>query len=196
MKKIISLGGLFVVLNLPFGCNPCGPFDNRPYKIVSMSPFVGSVIESAFTDDLSTEFEIAAIRIMIDETERVGINSPVNLWVTNGAYACSPPDPNVQRLISINIISGGNISFGGIEYPAEGSINSLFKILTFDGAMPVEEFNGSPNSQGFNFAFGHDAILFQFIAKPDIPVSQKIAFTFTFDDGLEYQVLTPVFEVD
>ncbi len=196
MKKLISLFVLFLVLNIPFACNPCGPFDTRPYKIVSISSNVGSLIESNFTEQLSTNFEIAAIRTVIDETKRIGFNNPVNLWVSTSAYACSAPSPNVQRLISINIVSGQNISVDGIEYPAEGSINSLFKILTFDGAMLVEEFNESPNSQGFNFAFGQDAILFQLIAKPDTPISQKITFIFTFDDGLKYQVLTPVFTVD
>ncbi len=196
MKKLISLLWIFLFLNLPFSCNPCGPFDNRPYKIVSMSPFVGSVIENAFIENLSTDFEIAAIRIMIDETKRIGLNSPVNLWITNSAYACSPSPPNVQKLISISVISEQKILLGGIEYPAGSSINSLLKFLTFEGEMSVKEFNESPNSRGYNFTFAQEAILFQLIARPDVPVSQKFTFTFTFDDDLEYQVLTPLFTVN
>ncbi len=185
-----------MILNLPFACNPCGPFDNRPYKIVSMSSFVGSVIENSFIEELSVDFEIAAIRIMIDETERIGFNNPVNLWITNSAYACSPPEPNVQMLDQIKITSLENIISGGVEFKSGENLNSLFKILDQSMEYNVNDFIERQNRSPWSFSMKQGFILFQLIAKPDVSINQKFTFTFTFDDGLEYQVLTPVFEID
>jgi len=197
MKKLISLVGLFIIFNLPFACNPCGPFDTRPYKIVSVSSEIGSIDNGLFDELISTDFANAAIRAKIDETVRLGFRNNKGFNFSNAVYACSPPDPNIQRLTFIAITSDKNLFFNGVEVVAGESLVSIFKMYNFDETgLTVEEFNESPNSYRRWFGFKDDDILFQLVAKPDSIIAQKFTFSFTFDDGLEYQVLTPVFTVE
>ncbi len=129
MKKMASLVALFIVLNIPFACNPCGPFDNRPYKIVSMSSNIGLMVENSFLEEPSTNFERAAIQTVIEETKRIGYNVPAaNLWIINSAYACDPLPPDVQLLESLEIISSETVVSGGVEYLSGVQLNTLFKV--------------------------------------------------------------------
>jgi len=198
MKKAISLLSILVVTNLPVSCGlfGCGPFDERPIKIVSISAKIGSMSERIFEEEVSADFKIATIRAKVDKTVRVGQIKKTIFSFSNVAYACSPPPPPVQQLNSINITSEKPLFFNDIEYKSGENLNLLFKILHFEEEISIEEFNEFPDSYYLLSGYGDDNILFQLKSKPDTPVSQKFTFIFTFGDGLEYQVLTPVFTVD
>ncbi len=196
MKKLVSLIGLFVVLNLPFACNPCGPFDNRPYKIVSMSSLIGSVQNLEFNDEALTEFELASIKIQVNDVEQVGLNVPTSFNLSSSAFACSPSPPNVQILETVIITSTENIMFNDTEFLAGSNLNSLFKVIYARQEFTIDEFIVEHSRNSWDFGLMNSFVLFQLVAKPDVKIAQKFTFTFTFDDGLEYQVLTPVFTVD
>ena len=197
MKRIISLLALIAITNLPISCGlGCGPFDTRPYKIVSLSSQIGSVIEEVFVESFSSNYDTAAIRVVVDEAQQVGWNNNSYSGLLNSAYACSPPDPNVQILTLIEITSNKSVFVDGIEFESGGDLESVLKIVGFDSELNVVDFNDSSRS-GFNLGgFKGEDIMFQLISKPDFSISQEFTFTFTFDDGLEYQVQTPVFSVD
>jgi len=196
MKKLFSLLAIFVTLNLPFACNPCGPFDNRPYKIVSISSTVGSLVENDFVEGVSTNFEVAAIRTVIDETQRIGFNKIENPWLLNAAYACDPVPPNVQELASINISSNRSIFSNGIEFKAGNELNDLFKIVFQQGEYSTSEFIVEQNSNPWRFIIENEPIYFQLIETPDSKIEQELLLKFTFGDELEYQVQTNVFTVE
>jgi len=196
MKRLVVLVCLLGVTNLPISCGlvGCGPFDTTPYKIVSISSDIGSISDNIFNETISMDFMVAAVRLKIDETARVG---QVGIFsFSNVAYACSPPEPNVQHLNSINIISNETIFMNGIEYRGGENLNSIFKIVASTGDLSVEELNEFPDNYRWFFSFANDSIIFQLIDKPDVSMAQKFTFTFMFDDGLEYQSLTSVFSVD
>ncbi len=198
MKKAISLLSILVATNLPVSCGllGCGPFDERPIKIVSISAKIGSMNDRIFEEVISADFKRATIRANVDKTVRVGHIKKTIFSFYNVAYACSQPFPSVQQLNSINITSEKPLFFNGIEYKSGENLNLLFKILRFEEEISIEEFNEFPDSYYLLSGYGDDNILFQLISKPDAPVSQKVTIIFTFDDSLEYQVLTPVFTVD
>ncbi len=196
MKKLVSLIGLFFVFNLPFACNPCGPFDNRPYKIVSMSSIIGSVQDFEFSDEALTQFELASIKIQINDVEQVGLNVQTRFNLLSSAYACSPPPPNVQVLETVNITSSENIMSNGTEFLAGVNLNSLFKVIYARQEFTIDEFIDEHSRNSWDFGLTNGFVLFQLVAKPDVKIDQKFTFNFTFDDGLEYQVLTPVFTVE
>ncbi len=196
MKKLFALLAIFLILNTPFACNPCGPFDNRPYKIVSMSSTIGSLIENNFEEEVSTNFEIAAIRTAIDETKRIGFNKAVNLWISTSAYACSPPDPIVQIIDELKISSDKTILSGGVEYEPNASLNELFKIIYNSSVYTIDEFIEAQGASPWEFSFTDSSILIQLVDKPDAKIEQQLLLKFTFDDELSYQVLTPVFTVE
>lgn len=110
-------------------------------------------------------------------------------------YACSPVEPEVQLLSQISITSTISVFFGGIEYQPNDNLNDLFVIQYF-GAYTVQELVDFQHNNPYILANQSDDIIFQFVSKPDITVNQKFTFTLTFDDGLEYQTVTPLFTVD
>ncbi len=197
MKRTASLLALIIITNLPISCGlGCGPFDTRPNIIVSISSDIGSVAEGVFSESVSTDFNTAAIRAVVDETHKVGKNDRIDFSFASIAYACSPPSPNVQHINSISLISDSNIVFDGIEYQSGENLSSFFKIVSSNGDVLIEQINDSPDDYRWFFSFTGDSVIFQLLSKPDSPIAQKFTFTFTFDDGLEYQVQTPLFTVN
>jgi len=197
MKRIVSLLALIILTNLPISCGlGCGPFDSRPSVIVSISSEIGSMFDGIYSESISTNFNTAAIKAVVEETYKVGKNDRFHFNFVSIAYACSPPDPNVQHINSISLISNKNIIFNGIEYQSGEELNSFFKIVYPNGDVFIEQINDSPDDYRWLFGFTGDNMIFQLISKPDFPISQEFTFIFTFDDGLEYQVQTPIFSVN
>ncbi len=197
MKRITSLVALIIITNFPVSCSlGCGPFDTRPNIIISISSNIGSVVEGEYSETISTNFNAAAIRAVVNETQRVGWNNNSYTGMLNLAYACSPPSPNIQTLSSIQITSTESVFADGIEFRSGDNLEVLFKAVNHNFEQNVVAFNDSPK-RGISFGgFEGESIAFQLISQPDNALSQQFTFIFTFDDGLEYQVLTPLFTVD
>lgn len=197
MKRVTSLLALIIITNLPTSCGlGCGPFDNYELKIVTISSTVGSIFENTFSESISTNFDAAVIRAVVDETHRVGQTTENFIGLSNLAYACSPPEPGFQRLRAIRIISSESVFVNGNEYKAGDDLGVIFIVIDFNSEVGVQNFNNNPDSIYLFPGYEGMEIMFQLRSKPDLPIDQKFTLTFTFDDALEYQVLTPTFTVE
>lgn len=197
MKRVVSLLALIIITNLPISCGlGCGPFDTRPNIIVSISSGIGSVVDGIYSEFISTDFNTAAIRAVVDETHKVGKNDSFDFSFVNVAYACSAPSPKVQTLTYIEVTSDKSVFVDGIEFESGEKLEAMFKIVGVDAELNVVDFNNSSSRIFYLGGFKGEEMLFQMASKSDIPISQNFTFLFTFDDGLEYQVLTPEFTVD
>lgn len=102
----------------------------------------------------------------------------------------------IPRLRFIKIVSNKSINSGGIEFNPGENLESLFEIFDPQFGQSVEIFNLIPKELHFFAGYEGEDIMFQLRSKPKNQISQKFIFTFTFDDGLLYQVETPVFTVE
>ncbi len=161
-----------------------------------MSASIGSLVDNSFLEEPSTNFEIAAIQTLVDETKTIGYNvAPTNLWIVNSAYACSPLPPNVQVLNQIKITSTKSLSSGGVDYKEGENLETLFKIIYNGEEFSIDEFI-ERSSNYWMFTYDDLGVFFQLASKPDLSINQKFTFIFTFNDELEYQILTDEFIVD
>ena len=197
MKRFLVLVIILAIFNFPFSCNPCGS-GGVPQKIelVSIGSENGSYADGMFSLVESNEYQSAAIRVKVDETKSVNL-SQLNGQFTllSASYACSPIEPQVQLLTQIGITSNKPVFSEGVEYKANEDLVDLFVIQYFE-EYTIPAFIDYHPSNPYILANQSNHIIFQLRAQPDNSIFQNFTFTLTFDDGLTYQTVTPLFTVE
>ncbi len=205
MKRIISLLALIAIFNMPISCDRgCSSGLPEFFIITELSSEIGSILSNRpnrYSVDNSTNFESAAIIITISDVEYVDRVSTIeNLPpFISASYACSPIGPKPYQILqTIEIISSNSIFMGGVEFEPGSSLNDLFKVNdSYYEDLTVDVYlDNQLEEEWKRFGANSNFIGFRLSDKPDISISQEFTFTFTFDDGLEYQVLTPIFTVE
>ncbi len=201
MKKVVSLIVLLIVTNLPISCGlRCGSDVAEFSTITSMTSEIGQLTPNGYNDNQPTNFEEAAIIILVDGVEyfdKVSIERP-KYSIIGAAYACSPvPSKPFQKLEKIEITSTEDVFIDGEEFKQGVLLNDIFITNSSSGAnLTIDEFLQAQSDEWDRFSALQPYVVFALKVKPDSIVSQRFAFTFTFDDGLKYKVETPIFTVE
>lgn len=189
MKKIIIQSLYLTILGLLIlfiSCNEepdhvefdCG---NVQTKIDELSHSVGTYISSVFSNNNSTNFEEAAIRIVVEEIL--------------GEPDCATFTPEPQIIETISITSSLDLVSGGITYSSGESLNDLFKVYNNDDLFSIAEFINSQTIEPLIFHTEADEIVLQLLNKPDVIINQPFEIILTFDDLENLNVEISNFEV-
>ena len=140
-----------------------------PTEISELSHSVGSYTSFSFSNDSSTNFEEAAIRLMITSI--------------SGEPDCFSFTPEPQIMESITITSSLNLLSGGISYSSGESLNELFKIYNEKESFSVADFINAQTAEPLRFHQEADQIVLQLLNEPDTTIDQPIEIVLKFDDS-------------
>lgn len=206
MKRTLVLILILAITNIQISCIKddnygCGGGTNTTKATISeLSSSVGTFTKSGFSDAISNEYDVAAIRITISSMNRSKISALHNnsFSFINSAYACSPAEPApTQAIESIIITSESSVFSQGKEYPKGENLIELFKVgySYYNDGLTVNEFIERQNSDLWIFGYlGADAV-FQLTSQPDSSINQSFTFLFEFSDSVKISIQTPTFEV-
>ncbi len=174
---------LFLLVLLTSCCK-----DKGIYRVETIGSLVGSNINQSFREDTTSNFQDAAI-IIFPEKDKV-IEEGKNCSIYGGTTT------NVSKLSSIEITSEKEIKSDGFLYAKGVSLNSLFKVLTYNEEVTIDYFNLSLSAVEFSNNGSVDPTLILKLAnKPDEVINQKFTIILTFEDGAVFEVESPIFKV-
>ena len=154
-------------------------------EIIELNQQVGTFDSTNFSNDQSSNFEEAAIKIQIaDVIEKEKCDEEG-----------FTPEP--QLIESINITSSSIVMSGDVEYSAGQSLNGLFKLYRLQQVYSVSEFITAQNNDPVNiFGVSGDDIILQLLERPDATINQAFSVSFSFTDSEILNVESIIFKVD
>ena len=180
MKKLVTNGLYLTILSSLILFASCDDEPNHvdvdcgivQTQINELSHSVGSYVSSIFSNNSSTNFEDAAIKVEIKEIL--------------GEPDCFTFTPQPQIIETITVSSSSDLVSGGIKYSSGESLNQLFKIYNNENTYSIPEFINAQTLEPLIFHKESDKIVLQLLNKPDVSINQSIEIALTFDD-LEIQ---------
>lgn len=160
----------------------CGEVET---EITELSHQVGSYTSATFINNISSNFEEAAIVIYIDKYG----------FITETATSCFAFTPIPQLIEKISITSSNSVTIGGIEFAPGEVLNGLFKVHNQEQTYSISAFITAQNKEPSIFHVDTDEIVLQLLTQPDATINQSLAIEITFDDLKIMTIDIPTFEV-
>lgn len=154
-------------------------------EMVELNASVGKYLDSIFTNDISTNFEEAAIAIYVDGTT----------IITETETSCFSFTADPQLIENVKITSSESVTSGGLTFAADTDLIELFKVHTSEGLFSFSEFIMEQNDLPQIFHLEGDKLILQLLNKPDVAIDQSFIFELTFDDAKTLNIEIPSFVV-
>ncbi|MDA9774124.1 hypothetical protein N9B82_04130 [Saprospiraceae bacterium] len=154
-------------------------------EMAELNASVGKYIDSIFTNDISTNFEEAAIAIYVDGTT----------IITETETSCFSFTADPQLIEKVKITSSESVTTGGLTFAADTDLIELFEVHTIEGLFSISEFIMKQNDLPQIFHIEGDKLILQLLNKPDVAIDQSFIFELTFDDAKTLDIEIPSFIV-
>lgn len=141
-------------------------------EITDISNSVGSYDNFAFTNVVSSNFEQAAVSIIVTESNFL-----------NETGDCFSFTPIAQGVESISITSNGDIVSEGVVFTTGEELSELFIVRSLEETYTISEFINPQNAAAIRFDFENDEIVFQLMNEPDDEINQSFLIQFALDDS-------------
>ena len=194
MRRISIILSFFLLIHIPISCellgitDPCGSTEQLVSTITRLSTSTGSIESGLFSNQISREFEKAAIQISVAGTEYTPVaERHRDFSLLPRVHACSPPPPEPTQVIeAIRITSAAPVYSNQTIYQEGESLNDLFKITDYSYTaedLSIEEYVELQRNNIWIFGFEGDYIVFQLRSQPDSLIDQGFNFAFEFSDA-------------
>lgn len=160
----------------------CGEVET---EITALDYRIGSYTASGWSNEYSTDFELATIGLFIKDF----------MIITETERSCASYNPLPQHIEKIMITSSESVSSGGIEYLQGDDISELFSLLSSGQLYSVSDFIVAQNEDPLLFYEDGQEKYFRLLARPDAYINQPITILLTFDNTKTLGVEIPKFEV-